>query len=218
MRELRFCIGSPSQSQSTSWKVWTQRGDVYLASRSVASDLKVSLHESGECQYSYTSKWAMETGARNRERHLERWKRRRPHPISRTVHLFRVILPGSELRRATADVKPPRGLVWYPPPPSGQSVHVDLWLTPPDSEGQTQAHFMNDLLGALTLDGGRILGVTARYQAVSAADSRSLIRLRKVVAERESRRDPRSHGWALARNYQHVTSLVEFAPFEDEAA
>jgi hypothetical protein len=61
------------------------------------------------------------------------------------------------------------------------------------------------------------LGITARYQPVGAADARSLVALRRAVATIDRRGDPRSRGWALARNSQQVTSLVEFAPFEDEA-
>ena len=45
-RGIRFGVGDPNAAHSAAWRVWMnqRRDDVYISARSVASDLKVSLH------------------------------------------------------------------------------------------------------------------------------------------------------------------------------
>jgi hypothetical protein len=77
---------------------------------------------------------------------------------------------------------------------------------------------MNDLLGVLQLDQDRLLGITARYLSVGDEDARSLAVVRATVVGNSGQADLGSRAWALARNDQQVTSLVEVALFEDKAA
>src|SRR6266567_1408872 len=51
---IRFCAGDPVGEHSSIWKVWAWKDDVYLASRGMGGDLKVSIHGSGQCQLSAT--------------------------------------------------------------------------------------------------------------------------------------------------------------------
>ena len=217
-RELRFCIGTPDGPHSSVWKIWTRRSDVYLSARALAADLKVSLHESGQCQLSRTTEWIARSGLRNCDRHLQQWRRRRAYPASATVHLFRVVIPGTELRCASPERTPACKVVWYPPPPTGHAACIELWLTPRVADRPSAANFANDLLGILTLDDGRFVGVTARYLEIEPCDQEQLEWLRTNMARNDDRRDPRSRGWALFRSIQAIYALVEYAPFEDEAA
>ena len=213
-KALRFCIGEPTGSHSTSWKIWSHGNDVYLSSRALASDVKVSLHESGLCQFSETSELMAQTGRRNRERHLQRWERRPAYPESGTIHLFRIIIPQTELRVASAEQKPAKELIWYPSPPPGQGAYLELWLTPPLKEPPVKSQFMNDLLGALPFSNGQWVAVTARFLEIKPHDNEQL----RQLADRAALRlppDPRTRGWALTFSNQDVHALVEFAPFSD---
>lgn len=211
-QEFRFCVGEPTGPRSTVWKIWTNRNDVYLSSRASASHTKVSLHESGVSQFSETSESFARTGRRNRERHIQRWQRRAVYPESSAVHLFRVVIPQTELRLASAEEKPAKNVVWYPSPPLGYGAYVELWLIPPLDEPPTHPQFLNDLLGILQLSNGHYVGITARYLEVEPQDNESLRQLRSRVEGMWLRPPaPGSRGWALTLSNQDIHALVEFA-------
>jgi len=214
-KSLRFCIGEPAGARSTVWKIWTSNNDVYLASRVIASHTKVSLHESGACQYSETSESFARTGKRNRERHRRRWQRRAVYPESGAVNLFRVIVPQTELRLASAEQKPAKAVVWYPSPPLGYGAYVELWLTPILHEVPTHLRFMHDLLGVLPLSNGHYVGITARYLEIEPQDNEKLRNLKNLYKGVAQRPDPQSRGWALMFNQQDVHALLEVAPWPD---
>jgi len=213
--ELRFCIGKPNGPHSTIWKVWTNHNDIYLSSRILASEAKVSLHESGECQFSNTSESFAQLGRKNRERHMQRWQRRLPYPQSNVVYLFRVIFPQSELRIASAEEKVAKNVIWYPSPTAGYGAYVELWLTPRVKEAPIQAQFMNNLLGVLTLENGRYVAITGRYMKIKPQDIVKLKQLHNDSAKILMHKNPGTRGWVLTFNKQNFYTLVEFAPFSD---
>ncbi len=177
-KELRFCIGEPTGLHSTTWKIWVNRSDVYLSSRMLASDIKVSLHESGECQYSRTSESFAYTGKPNRDRHIQKWKRRRIYPESGVVHLFRIIIPSTELRSTSAEKKEAKDVVWYMAPPIGYGAYIEVWLTPVLGRLPGQDEFINDLLGVLSLANGQYVGVTVRYLKIKSQNIKELDHVR----------------------------------------
>ncbi len=77
---LRICVGSGGASRSTVWKLWTHNDNAYIQSRMMRSVAKVSFHGSGLAQWSRTDEWVRGTGARNRDRHIERWNFPQPSP------------------------------------------------------------------------------------------------------------------------------------------
>ncbi|MBC8468154.1 MAG: hypothetical protein H8D56_01680 [Planctomycetes bacterium] len=212
-RELRFCIGEPTGLHSTTWKIWVNRNDVYLSSRMLASDIKVSLHESGKCQFSHTSESFAHRGKSNRDRHIQKWIRRRTYPENGVVHLFRVIIPSTELRSTSAEKKEAKGVIWYAAPPSGYGAYIELWLTPVLDRKPGQDEFMNDLLGVLSLANGQHVGVTVRYLKIKSKNIKDLVHLRDQAGKLQKRKDPRTRGWALFWSKQDIYALVEFAPF-----
>ncbi len=214
-KELRFCIGEYTGSHSTTWKIWVNRNDVYLSSRMLASDIKVSLHESGDCQYSHTSESFATTGKRNQERHIQKWKRRNIYPESSVVHLFRIIIPSTELRLASTEKKETKGVVWYKAPPLGYGAYIELWLTPVMSFPPEQDQFINDLLGVLSLKNGQHVGVTVRCLKIKSKNTKDIAHLRDKAEYLQLQKDPRTRGWALTWSKQDVYALVEFAPFPD---
>src|ERR1051326_8642756 len=56
LKELRFGVGSPEANYSSTWKVWTKKGETYLAPREIGSTMKVSLHRSGRWRIGFSSK------------------------------------------------------------------------------------------------------------------------------------------------------------------
>jgi hypothetical protein len=217
MKELRFCIGEPTGPHSTTWKIWVNRNDVYLSSRMLASDMKVSLHESGDCQYSHTSESFSRTGKRNKDRHVQKWKRRRIYPESGVVHFFRIIIPSTELRLASTEKKKAKSVVWYPTPLVGYGAYIELWLTPVMSYPPEQNQFINDLLGVLSLENGQYVGVTVRYLKIKSKNIKDLANLRNKAKDLQLQKDPRTRGWALCWSKQDIYALVEFAPFPDSS-
>jgi len=109
--EARFALGSRTGPRSTIWKGWVTGNEAYIASRMFGSDMKVSFHSSGQCQWSATDTWVRrQDNVRNAERHVHRWQVSYPTG-NEALLLFRVEIPGSELRCLT--VPTDRKKVWW---------------------------------------------------------------------------------------------------------
>jgi hypothetical protein len=47
---VRFAVGKPEGPRSTVWRLWTHKNEVYISAWSLASDVKISLHSSGDAR------------------------------------------------------------------------------------------------------------------------------------------------------------------------
>ncbi len=123
----RIAVGTPHGRRSTVWKFDARKSDVYIHTRMFGSEAKVSLHESGDCQWSCTDDWVKRVpGRKNVERDMQRWHLARPDGTAQ--HIFRIRIPETELRK----VDPERKLTkvhWLPPPPEGQTVSLECYIT-----------------------------------------------------------------------------------------
>lgn len=154
-RSVNFAIGTRDGRRSSVWKFFTHGNEAYIASRMFAYDAKISLHSSGECQYSRTDRWVRAVpGRRNSERHMIQWFT--PRPVGTEVYLtFRVQIPESELTLI------PNGpgiddVVWLPAPHVGFVYSFNCYVTPPiDSEPVSNGKLPHRFLTALPLGGGR---------------------------------------------------------------
>lgn len=219
-RELRFRVGSQVSAHSTTWKIFTRKSDIYLLSRAFGSTLKVSLHETGECQFSRTAEWAAESGRPNQERHIVKWEMPDRRSPSTAILAFRIIFPQSELRVASADETEIENACVYPAPPFGQGAYVEVQVSPPMDEEPTESKLSfdplgRDVLGMLPLSNGCYVIVLAHHLAM---DPKNLIELDLLKSQlrKELSPDPRNRGWAFAEGPVGVPSLVEFAPSLDE--
>lgn len=132
--EARFAVGSRSGPRSTIWKAWVHGDEAYIASRMFGSDMKVSLHSSGQCQWSATETWVRrQSSVRNADRHVHRWQVDLPEG-SQALLAFRVEIPVSELRA----LPPPtdrKKVWWVSGAPAGATVRFLFYLTrPSDSD------------------------------------------------------------------------------------
>ena len=84
---IRFSIGDQANGSSSVWRVWFNKqgnnstSDVYLSYRCLGGMQKVSIHQSGEIQYSFTSEYAKKMNIANQERHIDKWSTSNNSPI-----------------------------------------------------------------------------------------------------------------------------------------
>ena len=129
-REFRVAVGAPDSRRSTVWKLAVTGNDIYILTRMFGADAKVSLHASGECQWSGTSVWVKKDARRrNADRHIVKWRITRPVG-NESLHAFRIIIPHSELRtipgrETLTDVD------WLAAPLPGHSAILECYITRP---------------------------------------------------------------------------------------
>lgn len=170
LTEARFAVGSRAGPRSTIWKAWVQRDEAYLSSRMFGSDVKVSFHSSGQCQWSCTDTWvAKQPLARNADRHMVRWIVEPPIG-SAAVLLFSVEIPISELREE-APPNDSKKVFWVSGAPAESSVRFLLYLTrtndldPGHSHQGVQRH-----LFSLRLNNGRWVVVFVEPSPLTSTD------------------------------------------------
>lgn len=129
-REQRVAVGSPDYRRSTVWKFSVQGDECYIFSRMMGSDTKVSLHSTGECQWSATGKWVLKVAGRtNAERHFRKWFMPRTFN-GNAVHMFQVRIPETELRQIELPENH-NAVEWLPPPPAGKTLSLECYITAP---------------------------------------------------------------------------------------
>jgi len=134
--ELRVAIGSPDGRRSTIWKFTAHRSEIYILSRMFGSDCKVSLHSSGQCQWSGTGQWVKkDPNRRNADRHFLKWSAPRPHGTSATL-VFRIRIPESELRHVDVE-EDFAEVLWLPIPEVGGTSSFACYITPPSLNNPT---------------------------------------------------------------------------------
>jgi len=128
---FRFAVRTEDGCRSGIWKVWSPRktSDVYIASREMKGDFKISLHERGDCQAGFTQEYERQLrdyGEWTISRHMEKWRLERP--VKESVLAIRVLIPGSELRNLTGALRASKPVNWIPGPPRDHTVSVELFL------------------------------------------------------------------------------------------
>ena len=53
--KYRFAVGSQNGARSSSWKLWSQGDEVYLADRYLAHKQKFSFHKTGRNRWAFIS-------------------------------------------------------------------------------------------------------------------------------------------------------------------
>lgn len=121
---LRFVVGSIEGPWSPTFVAWANqgKGDVYLSARSMAGDLKVSLHESGECALALTREHLKKQNLPVQQRARETWT-----PVGMGAPGFSralsIVIPPTELRTfAPPPKKAP--VVFIPPAPEGMVTEI----------------------------------------------------------------------------------------------
>lgn len=141
---VRVGVGTLEGLHSSIFRFWSNPGqsDVYLGVRDFASEIKVSLHESGECNAGLTDQFAEQeksaVAAIGGSRHHSQWRRLK-HVGKKVVVPLQCAIPSSELRIfEIKKVGVSKKIIWLEPPKqdrsiiiscafSGQSLSDDAW-------------------------------------------------------------------------------------------
>jgi hypothetical protein len=175
---IRFGVGTPQGLRSTVWRLWTGGGsdsDVYIAPRSAAGEFKVSLHQSGRWQVSFTSQYfrdvANEIDTLPNSRHLDIWSNSLNINLELTLAL-RIIIPVSELRVAPFLPKKSKPIKWVNVPPLEYVSELAVIFTKPQYQvdGWPGKHDMNtQLVACAPLPNGEFIWVVNREEKMREA-------------------------------------------------
>lgn len=169
-KDYRIIVGSQDGLRSTVWKFSVHCNDIYIMSRMFGADSKVSLHESGQCQWSLTGSWVVKSPERkNTDRHIVKWVAHRPN-ANEAQHIFRIHIPESELRNV-GDIESLKGVNWISPPPAGAAVSLECYITPVcNSDPALQSNLPYPVEISIPLDDGRWFVAMRNITTPSAED------------------------------------------------
>jgi hypothetical protein len=176
---FHLCVGESSSPLSAVWKIHVRGDDIYIFSSRLGSDLKVSIHASGSAHWSVNARWFLQRGLefRNQDRHVVRWNRKNPEP-TRAAHIFRIILPGSELRPHSS-IPSTKTVSWLPQPPPNAAWEIEIYLTPPRQEAPSTAKSPYQQLALLKTESKKWLAILAHQEVVTPEKRRTLIAARR---------------------------------------
>ena len=152
------------------WKCWVQGAEAYISGRLFGYEAKVSLHSSGECQWSCTDTWVKrDPNRRNADRHMARWHLTYPQD-NNSILAFRVAIPVAELRLEPSMPNRKR-VLWVGNAPPRSTVEFCFYFTrqadePPATDGNPALQH----LASLRLRDGRWFVVFVWLRSLSAPD------------------------------------------------
>jgi hypothetical protein len=129
---LRFFVSTGSGLRSGAWRLWSNGNDIYVAPREVASDLKISLHASGQCNHAFTKTLESELGGPHNlpkgARRQDNWFCDRAPTTPNSIAL-RLGFPTTELRPLPPLAITDKPHLALPAPPPGQQLAVYVGFT-----------------------------------------------------------------------------------------
>ena len=126
---IRAAVGHIQGPRSAVFRIWSPRGksDVYAGVRDIAGEIKISLHETGECNAGLTSQFAKEearaVAAMGGSPRQSQWTRKM-HVGYRVVTPLKFIVPASELRTWREQPGEAENVTWLGPPAQGRSIII----------------------------------------------------------------------------------------------
>jgi len=123
---IRWAIGSSDGLRSSTWRLWgNNKGDIYVAPRSLCGVTKASFHRDGRCQVGFTENYATTASRRFgvQSRHWQKWRL----PNEPLVRVLQILVPHSELR--SFPERKPRNITWLPAPPEGSLGVISIFVT-----------------------------------------------------------------------------------------
>lgn len=127
--EFRLAVGTAGGRRSSIWTFVVRNSDVYISSRYLDGETKVSLHASGQCQWSRGGEWVRQVpGRRNADRHIHKWSM--PRQIgTAAVNIFHIRIPETELRPNLLD-DDTSNVQWLSTPLRGRTCSLECYITP----------------------------------------------------------------------------------------
>jgi hypothetical protein len=132
--EARIAVGYPPEPQSGIYRIWNQKGksNIFVSVRDIADQIKISLHESGECNAGLTGQFAQKemaaVAAMGGSRHQSRWIRR-THTGSRVITPLQIVVPATELNKCSEYHATKKKITWIAPPEAGHSIIISCMFS-----------------------------------------------------------------------------------------
>ncbi len=151
-------------------------------------------------------------GRRNAERHITKWRISRPSGTT-ALHAFRVRVPETELRMIPLG-EDLASVHWLPAPPSGNTVSLECYITPPSSmDPVVDAALPHSHLFSLPLADSRWMVVLHHNESLEGRDldkAREAIRAQVRVAGIELL--PEHRACAFTESAGTARGLIELCP------
>ena len=132
---VRVGVGNSEDPQSAVFRIWSPHGksDIYVGVQDIAGEIKISLHETGECNSGLTTQFAKQettaVSAMGGSRHQSRWTRP-THVGSQMVVPLQIAIPASELRSWREEpIAENKKVTWLDPPSQGRSIIITCAFT-----------------------------------------------------------------------------------------
>jgi len=182
---LRFRVIAADKRTSDVWRIWTIKttADVYVAARSVASEIKISLHASGVWQHGLTSTAAIEAGVDASKRLFQRWTSH-PELVPGWQRPVQIILANAQLQHGAP--RPPASVISVPAPNSRSASIIEIWIETP---GQHNPIELTDsfLIGVVHRgDGGSVWVVSRQADLPWVPAERFDINIKEARSQRSS--------------------------------
>ena len=176
IRGVRFAVGSPDGPHGTTWRIWVNRNDVYVAARSAATDMKVSLHASGSWRAAFTERHMASENpliSTDRDRAVDRWNRPAEFATGWT-RAFTIVVPASEVVASEVAIARADEIIWIDPLPDGWATHFNVLLAAPDATGSEGRGYataegrenFTDVVTAIALENGERAWVVVHAEEV----------------------------------------------------
>lgn len=159
---IRFSVGSHDSGYSSIWRIWFNKpsieatSNVYISYRSLGGTQKISIHQSGDIQYSFTSEYAKKMDKRNSSRHIDKWN------ISLNRPIFKIIVPDTELKKVDSidnEIK------LVPPPSKDCAIELYLYITTKSIFNIMPKEF--NMFEENTLSNGNVLSILWRDNPIT---------------------------------------------------
>jgi hypothetical protein len=211
---VRVAVGQDFGKRSNVWRIWTTRDEIYVAARSLAGEIKTSLHSSGLFRHAFTSQSTSQF-VPDGDRAWFKWNEPATSPQGARL-ILEIVIPTDELTAPTAE--PPATdkakIVLLDPAPAGEMTVISSLITDPGVEVHRfpvpETNPPAALIAAWPLLTRGTLWVVGSHQLLDDG-FRELIRQGHELAERHASRDATSgahlrnwvwihdHGSALSR-------------------
>lgn len=126
---VRIAVGDVQGPRSAVFRIWSPKGkgDIYAAVREIAGEIKISLHETGECNAGLTTQFAKEqiaaVSAMGGSRHQSQWFRKIQAGLL-IVAPLQFVIPASELRVWSDSPTGMENVTWLESPREGRSIVI----------------------------------------------------------------------------------------------
>jgi hypothetical protein len=181
-----FRVGSPSGNRATPWKIiwFSHNSEVYLSGRMFNGELKVSIHQSGECHIE------LPEGMRPFS-NTKYWRIWNIDPAASYVQAFGIITPTCELRDGNWKQIDEDGTHWVTPGAESTEIAILLLRIRPEPVAELSRAGWSELIVYRPLPDGRDLCVVA---GPAAATEESKANLRQFKDEAR---------WTLQETHSH---------------